>query len=281
MLCGGIRLVAEESATCATMKFFSRSVGLLLFLAASAFGDDGSNEDDGDYYENQFTVCDESTVLIQDISIMCDSPGTYYYGSNKYRNSATCQAGDKAKLQVDFLILQDLEADAYLTLDIKGYGSVESVSLHGAESFCGAVQATNGAECPEAGYYSISEQFYWGSQSDSYEYSFTPKVIVGVASVQNKNQYDLGGANTNQCGSGNTFTAWTNGVRKTAADTFVSFMLTFGTLLAVILVICGVGWLIMRHAKAREPRKEIIVDEVLDEASYEAIRDHKSLVQPW
>ena len=262
------------------MKFFSQCVGVLLYLAVTAFADDDDNDNEDGYY-NQFTVCDESTVLIQDISIVCDSPGTYYYGSNKYRNSASCQAGDKAKLRVDFVLLDDLEADAYLTMDIKGYGSIESISLYGSESFCDAVQATKGAECPQAGYYSISERFYWGSQNDSYEYSFTPKVIVGVASGQNRNQYDLGGANTDKCGSGNTFTAWTEGVRKTAADTFATFMLTFGTLLAALLIIGLVGWWIMRHAKAKQPKKEVIVDEVLDEASsYEALRDHKNFVSP-
>jgi len=262
------------------MKFFTRCLGALLVLAARTAlitADDTAGEADG--YYNQFSVCDESSILVQDISITCDSPGAYYYGSNKYRNSASCQSGDKANMQVDFVILQDLEYDdAYLTLDIKGYGSVESISLHTQDSFCESVVAQNGVVCPEAGYYTISERFYWGSQNDSYEYSFVPKVVIGIASGANQ-KYDLGGANTNQCDSGNTFMGWTKGAGKTAADTFVTFMLTFGTLLAVLIVIFLVGYLLMKQAKRRVPKKEVIVDEELDEASYQAIRDNRSIVE--
>ena len=257
------------------MLSIARCLGFVLYMTLSVFADDAVAEDG---YYNQFSVCDASVVLVQEISIMCDSPGAYYYGSGKYRNSAKCQAGDKANLVVDFMIMEDLDEDAFLTVNVKGYGSVESILLHDQESFCSIVQSVNGEECPISGYYQLKHQFYWGGQSDSYEYSFVPKVVVGIASGAN-DKYDLGGANTDQCYSGKTFTSWTDGVRKSAADTFVNFMLTFGTLLAVLFVIALVAYFLARQAKQRK-KKEIIVDEELDDASYQAIRDHRMLVDP-
>src|SRR5687768_15847020 len=49
-------------------------------------------------------VCSDTAIQLEDVSIVCDSPGTYYYGSSKYRNSASCQQGDKAKIVIDFYI---------------------------------------------------------------------------------------------------------------------------------------------------------------------------------
>ena len=165
-----------------------------------------------------------------------------------------------------------------MTVEVQAYGTVETIALHEQESFCSSVQSLNGEECPLAGYYQMKQRFYWGSQSDSYEYSFVPKVIVGIASGANQ-KYDLGGANTDKCYSGNTFTSWTEGVRKTAADTFANFMLTFGTLIAVLTVIGLVAFFLAKQAKKRT-KKEVIVDEELDAASYQAIRDHRTLVDP-
>jgi hypothetical protein len=256
------------------MLSFPQCFAVLLCFALSALADDATEEG----YYNQFSVCDDSVILVQEISIMCDSPGAYYYGSGKYRNSASCQAGDKANLIVDFVILEDIEEEAFLTVEVQAYGTVETIALHEQESFCSSVQSLNGEECPLAGYYQMKQRFYWGSQSDSYEYSFVPKVIVGIASGANQ-KYDLGGANTDKCYSGNTFTSWTEGVRKTAADTFANFMLTFGTLIAVLTVIGLVAFFLAKQAKKRT-KKEVIVDEELDAASYQAIRDHRTLVDP-
>jgi hypothetical protein len=260
------------------MTFISQLLcfAVLVSLAVTTFADDGDNENRD--YLNKFSICDDTPVVIDDLSILCNSPGAYYYGSGKYRNSALCQAGDKAKLHIDFQILEALDADAYLTLYVQAYGSVETVVLHDQESMCSALQSSSGTECPAAGNYTISTTFYWGSQSDSYQYSFTPKVVVGIASSMNSNVYDLGGANTNKC-TGAIAIDWTAGVRKSFANTIKSFVATFGVLSASILAIILAGWCIMREAKkARKVQKGIIVDEELDEMSYQAIGDNKNLV---
>lgn len=243
-------------------------VGLAYFTALT-FADDGE-------YRNKFTVCDETSIVVSDISLVCDSPGTYYYGSGKYRNSASCQAGDKAKMQVNFEIQEDLTTEAYLTLSVQGYGSVQSVTLHDQESFCSVVQSSDGAACPAAGSYQIYQTFYWGDQSDDYTYAFTPKVVVGIASSLNSNVYDLGGANTNSC-KGNVVTDWTVGIRRSMANSIRSFFATFGILTAGIVAVVLAGWFIRRQSREPTIQKAIIVDEDLDEMAYQAIRENQNI----
>jgi len=243
---------------------------LLLWIAALAFAVVVRAEDSVDengYYHNKFSVCDNSYVVVEEITLLCDSPGTYYYGSNKYRNSASCQGGDKAKLEVLFKIQEDLTdvyENVYLDVSVSGYGSVQGMELYTAQSLCStdSVKGMYGEKCPSRGYYKLYYVFHYGDQSDSYSYAFVPKVTVGFYSNPNKNQYDLGGANTNAC-SGGTFTNWTKGVRKSAANTIKTFLATFGILLCAVLAVFVAGWLIMRQA--RNQPKEVIIEDPLDD----------------
>lgn len=251
----------------------------LVFVVALSLVE-ASSDDDETYY-HQFEVCDDSVILVEELSIVCDSPGTYYYGSGKYRNSASCQAGDKAKLEVVLLITQELEyGQAYLTLEASGYGSVSDVTLHSGEELCSvsSLYSKNGASCPEPGYYAISEHFYWGEQSDNYEYTFNPKVSVGLNSNPNKQVYDLGGANTNYC-AGDSFSNWTKGVRESAANTIRSFFATFGILVMAVLGVLLVGWYVMRQASPRQT--ELIIEEPVDHLQYQKMAMMgKNLVEP-
>ena len=47
------------------------------------------------------TYCRNTYVRVTDLSLLCDSPGAYYYGSTTYRNSEVCVTGDKAKLYME------------------------------------------------------------------------------------------------------------------------------------------------------------------------------------
>ena len=82
---------------------------------------------------------DRKVVQVQNVSLTCDSPGAYYYGSNTYRDSTTCTQGDKAKLLVDceFRKIMDLQVSASFNSCISryfysyGYESIqERVHLH-------------------------------------------------------------------------------------------------------------------------------------------------------
>jgi hypothetical protein len=145
------------------MRSLSILLGLLLLVvpsrtandgssSSSGYGYDGSSADDGSYY-NKFSVCSDSSIVVSDIVLVCDSPGAYYYGSNKYRNSASCQAGDKAKLTIKFQIAEALETSAYIHLMVKGYGSVESEQIYAGEELCSisGLSSSDGATCPSQG----------------------------------------------------------------------------------------------------------------------------------
>ena len=241
------------------------SLSLVLILAPTSSAEDSNGSSSG--YYNKFSVCDDSYIVVKDVSLLCDSPGTYYYGSGRYRNSASCQAGDKAKVQVTFQInedLTDMYDPIYVDLSVSGYGTVEGKTIYQSNELCALdrLTATNGDTCPANGEYKLYYTYHWGSQSDSYEYSFVPKVTVGFTSNPNKGVYDLGGANTNKC-SGDTFTNWTKGVRKSAANTIKTFVATFGILLCAVLAVFAAGWLIMRQAKNQS--REVFLDDPADE----------------
>jgi hypothetical protein len=266
------------------MKFVSAFVAVLLIVFVTTPGgvvaDDSYGSSSNSEYYNQFSVCADSKVEVIDMSLYCDSPGSYYYGSNKYRNSASCQAGDKAKVQVTFAIQEEIDTtittDPYLTMEVQGYGTIESITVLQTVSFCESVTSLDGSVCPAVGKYYIKKQFYWGNQNDNYDYSFVPKIMIGVASTETINYYDLGGANTNKCYSGNTFSNWTIGVRKSAATTFESFIISFGILLVSILFIIVFTYCIIKETSRRKYYKEsdtminktkkdnIVVDEIND-----------------
>jgi hypothetical protein len=44
--------------------------------------------------------CNRNYMQISRLSILCNTPGAYYHGSNAYRNSEVCMSGDKANLDV-------------------------------------------------------------------------------------------------------------------------------------------------------------------------------------
>lgn len=243
-------------------------VAILCSLLSLASADESSAA-----YYYQFSVCDDSKVLVEEISLLCDSPGAYYYGSGKYRNSAKCEPGDKAKLYIGIKILEDLEQDdAYIDLQVQAYGSVETQVIASKASLCSTlVSKDDSIACPQPGYYEISDRFYWSGkdENDNYEYSFIPKVVIGISSTEKSNVYDFGGANTNHC-YGNTFNTWTSGVKRTAADTVASFFFTFGILMGTIFAVLLAGVCIYRQAqKQRQRREKIIVDEEFDEAAYQ------------
>jgi hypothetical protein len=242
---------------------------VLLLLAASSIAEDAQNVEDAEYednaqeaedaqdgddaYKSMISVCSDAVIEVKDIVLLCDSPGTYYYGSNKYRDSATCKAGDKAKVEVDFYIddpdtIASLGGYSLTTIKVQGYKAIESQIVYENAELCGlsSLKSLSGVSCPGRGNYRISTQFYWGEKNDDLGYNFVPSTSVGFKSNINKAAYDLGGANTNLC-RGNTFIAWSAGVRKQYANALSNFMKSFGILVLTIGVMGGfIYWLVKK-----------------------------------
>lgn len=261
-------------------QLLQRVFGLLVILplVIVVVAEDSGN-DDAMYY-NEFTVCADTTIAITEIQLLCDSPGTYYYGSQKYRNSADCQGGDKARLEVEFQITEDLEADAYMTMLVKASNGVSNYRMYSDETICDISDITNEygyGPCadggyPTAGYYKIQQQFYWDEDDDQHDddgyVGFTPLVVIGIASNQGEEEYDLGGANTDACRGGDTDTQYTQGVAKTAVNTIGTFLKTFGILVGCVGLIVGTGWLVLRIGNAKaEEKKSGIGEELLDDSA--------------
>ena len=224
------------------MKLFFQLLGLFLWPTCTI-------GEDENYYKS-FSECADSAVIIEEMSMTCDSPGAYYDGGSNYRNSATCVGGDKGRLKLSILIAEDLVDDALLDISAKGYGSVEKAVIRSGASLCQSLTSVNGAKCPAAGYYKFHDTFYWAEQSDdAFEYSFSPKVSVGIKSSESSNVYDLGGINTDFC-SGNVITNWSAGFRKAAGKALQTFVLTFGILLGAILFVLAFVFCVVRQSKS-------------------------------
>jgi len=226
-----------------------------------------------DEYYNQFTVCADSAVIVEELVITCDSPGAYYYGSSKYRGSATCMGGDKARLQFIFEIVQDLQTNPYFSLEVEAYGSVPSEKLYSQTDLCSlsGLKSLDGAVCPGVGLYMVTEKFYFAKQNDEYQYSFKPVPSIGFSSDLNKNYFDLGGANTDSC-AGGTFKNWSTGVSNTASKTIQFFFVTFGALLAASGAFLAWRYCaIKRELDISPKREEAMHEELLDEEDFRRI----------
>lgn len=259
------------------MKMMFCASLILLWAVGIVVSDDASSSSaSSEEYFNEFSVCANSQYVVKGISLLCDSPGTYYYGSGKYRNSEKCMAGDKVKLEIEFYVVQPGEegatpSNALVDVLIKGYGSVPDYELHNNEDVCSlsTLQTENGGyyQCPsggsiESGSYYIRSHFYLGEQeeSDSYSYNFVPHVVIGFSSNEEVGYYDLGGANTDSC-EGKSFLAWTNKIGR-KSETLQTFLLVFGLLSFTIVAVGMMGYYIVKQA--RDVVAASVKEELLD-----------------
>ena len=224
------------------------------------------------YYSNALSVCSDSSIDVTGVSVLCDTPGVWYYGSNGYRNSQTCQKGDKAYLQLTFDIIdEDMNAD-YIYLTLRIHGGDQEVIVYQNAKLCsiGALKKKSGATCPNQGSFSVSMKFYFeyssknddgttvndrylgddDSDDDAYSgASFTPLVTVGFASSKNRGDYDLGGANTDLCAgkSKNIQSEFADKVHRGVSHPIVTFLLSFGLLVGVIAALAGMTYSIWKN----------------------------------
>uniref|UniRef100_A0A7R9WTH9 Uncharacterized protein n=1 Tax=Craspedostauros australis TaxID=1486917 RepID=A0A7R9WTH9_9STRA len=219
---------------------------------------DNADQQDGSV---SFSVCENSPIVVQDMSILCDSPGTYYYGGNKYRASESCKPGDKARLYVDFYV-QDNDAvlaaedGIFVTLVAESFTSEGEQIVYEHASLCdlSTLSSLDGSDCGGAGQFRLSTHFYWrndssdGSSTNNADgTSFYPQMTIGFKTDIANNEFDLGGANTNLC-TGNYFSNWKEGVRKTYSTTMGKIIISFGILVATAIVLACVAFYLVKRA---------------------------------
>mmetsp|Transcript_1976 Transcript_1976/g.5458 ORF Transcript_1976/g.5458 Transcript_1976/m.5458 type:complete len:265 (+) Transcript_1976:102-896(+) len=246
-----------------------RKVQLLLTLTLLSFAaiaaDQGNNDDGTDdgsdsvYFKN----CDGSLVQATSVSILCDSPNTYYYGSNAYRSSPYCNYGDKATIAVCFEVTEDLSetlGEMYLTLGVYSGSSSYDELLYSILSG----QVCNGlvgdATCTYAGNYCFKVTKTLDTPSDGTDSDFVPAITMAFSSYADEG-YDLGSVNRN-CMNDNygQYDPWVSG-DPTAVKNYRSgkFLKNYGVLLGVIACVVLFGiFTVMRST----PEKNLPVMDV-------------------
>jgi hypothetical protein len=267
----------------------------ILVLIAQIFGNSHcrkNNSTSSVVSQNKLTVCSNSDIIVTDVTLLCDSPGTYYYGSSKYRNSPTCLPGDKAKVTLDFYITQDLSSNNgqdYVLLTIQAQGGTNnaySYTVYWNAPICnlGTLTLLNRTNypCPTKGAYEISSYFYWADSDSTNQSPFTPTVSVGFRSSKNQEKYNLGGANTDLCpGKSETYISWTKYVQPRSSAESASFYWSLGVLLGVVAASGAFIFFIRRrqcqswcYAGEEDPLLEVVEDN----KKMQLFRSNKMLV---
>jgi hypothetical protein len=219
-------------------------IGVLLLAVGCSLANDSYTDSSGKDGYSSFTLCSDSSIQVTSMALLCDSSGTFYYGSGKYRDSVTCKAGDKAKVTITFDVVSNLNGvEPLLTLSATGSTDLVTVYKNARLCYLGTLKATSGSSCASVGSYTLSTQFYWTGSSSSDSAAFTPYVSIGFHSSKDASKYDLGGANTKMC-PGNVVTSWNKNARKTGTfeTPLVAFLWSFLVLIGTIGILGMFAW---------------------------------------
>lgn len=249
----------------------------LIFYVVACAGEEVQGDDDaaGDYYQKYFEACADAVIDVEDVSLLCDSPGAYYYGNGKYRNSETCMLGDKGHVSIYFYVGDDLMGEEpYVSLKVRddSNSDQEEMVLYDDELLCSisGLTAQDGQTCPQEGYYYISGTTYLGNKDGSGEY-FDAVATVGFRTDSSSGYFDLGGANTDYC-EGGVFGKYSyDRMRKQVAGAVASFLVTWGTLLFGVVSVVGIAYFLMRRIRRRNDVPFEDADEDLLDGHYNQV----------
>jgi len=245
--------------------------------------------------QNQLRLCSNSVIQVKNITLLCDSPGSYYYGSGKYRNSVTCVPGDKARLSVEFYIAPSLASNSdygggnnnvLLTIVAQGGSYSElSYNVYWNAPLCSIsslVQVDSyKSGCPSVGSYQISSSFYWDDSDVNDESAFVPTIAVGFRSSKSQQYFNLGGANTELCsGKSGTSVSWTKYVQPTSADEKSSFYWSLG-ILAGAIAIGGAFVIFLRRRQCNQccfSEEDPFLEVIDDTKKMQMFRSNRMLV---
>jgi hypothetical protein len=215
----------------------------------------GGSGQDGIYLSN----CQNSVVEVTSVSIICDSPYTFYYGNGAHRNSQYCDYGDRASVTVYFTVNVDLGYDDVIYMTMGIYAAKSDYELLYSVAATELCQTFVGHECTQAGSYAFAFHDYidygYGDRS-----MFLPVVQFGFSTEPDKG-YNLGGANI-QCTydyadyqqydpwlTGNTTSIWG---QRNGRSSAVS---NYGLLIAVITLIAGFGLFASKKLGSQESQR--------------------------
>lgn len=246
----------------------------LILLVPECTGDEG-DDDVGEYYQKYFEACADATIDVEDVSLLCDSPGAYYYGNGKYRDSHTCMLGDKGHVSIYFFVQNEgqNEVEPYVSLKVKDDSKeIEDMIIYENELLCSISGLTpqDGQACPQPGFYYITGTTYLGDKDGSGN-SFDAVASIGFRTDPSVNYFDLGGANIDYCGGGSYGKYSYGRMRKQVASAIASFLVTWGTLLFGVMSVTGIAYFLIRKIRSRNDVPFEDADEDLLDGHYNQV----------
>jgi hypothetical protein len=138
------------------------------------------------------SVCADSVVAVQYLTVLCDSPYTFYYGNGANRHSIRCDYGDKATLITVINVLDDLQdkdTEIYVTMAAYDDANNYLASTY-PERLC---QDYVAEDCTRAGTYTFVRKLKFGNSYGN-QTKFIP-VVQMAFSTQSDSGYNLGAVN--------------------------------------------------------------------------------------
>ena len=206
------------------------------YSSSSSSSSNNNNQADG----IKLNVCANSVVQVKSVTIGCSSPYTFYYGNGAHRNSMYCDYLDKATVQVQFQVIDNIEEenDIYMTMAIYDKRS-NLLAVIDPSYLCNDYV---GSSCTNAGYYSFTTKVRLESpdnrQSGSSD-SFVPQIQMAFSTKPNHG-YNLGALNT-ECKKWNSnepdYVSWKKHKRASGSRLFWQ---RNGALLGTCLILTSV-----------------------------------------
>mmetsp|Transcript_22703 Transcript_22703/g.34330 ORF Transcript_22703/g.34330 Transcript_22703/m.34330 type:complete len:247 (+) Transcript_22703:70-810(+) len=215
-----------------------------------------------DYNPQIVEPCENGIVQVVNITVSCDGPYTFYYGSGVNRNSPVCDYGDKATVTVGFYVEEDLESSIYMQMSAYNAAD-EQLYLGDAVDLCSKV----GEECNYEGYYEFSTKVAFASL-DGEEAKFVPLLEIAF-SDEADNGYGLGGVNI-ECGdNAGSYFDWMN-IRTNETMNKVknaTFMQDYGILIGTCIALAILAFVLIKStsSKVKYDGEESAKTQLLDE----------------
>jgi hypothetical protein len=225
---------------------------LLLVLQPRIVDSTYSYTDDGDYEDyvvdtsQVVQVCEDSIVEVNNITVTCDSPYTFYYGNGAKRSSPICDYGDKVTLDIEFTVNEAIASPIYAQLS--SYNSAnEQLYLGGVVDLCSTYV---GSSCVAAGDYSFQTNMQF-QYIDGGEASFVPLWEIAFSDSADGG-FDLGGVNI-ECNKddGTNYIDWVNIRTNTTLlnEKTESFAQEYGILLITSIALFALAFVLSRQNK--------------------------------
>jgi hypothetical protein len=220
-----------------TGRFFTALFCLLLRCQEGYCYDNYNNNDGGNYYAQELDVCENSVVEVTSVTVTCNSPYSFYYGSGAHRNSQVCSYGDKATMDVTFDVTGDLDSgdDIYVTMAIVQDGDI--LASTGSESLCDSYV---GDWCTTTGSYSFTKKIKLATGDSNNATNFVPSIHMAFSTTANGG-YNLGALNIDECDYSEdnpSYVNWKN-VESTQMTTWERFLNSYTLLIGTCILIVG------------------------------------------